>query len=245
VWTGIVQQGNKISITCNECEEAADCNYHGACVNGKCECFEEEKYFGQHCEFEKPCEVLIDDDEEKWDIAKNKTDGKILMSYLRPFYEWEPTFDLLAHFSGTRAMEDTAMDHSEYASTNLSASDISYGTDDFSYGYSDDAVAESTEDFYATIVIIYSGSRWFVSFDVMINGTSLFYKTEYHAFWDELFKQQTIYISDPATGSTPIGVDLYEVMMDTEFNDYGPFGLLKPAANITGAGYLHCYDNDG
>mmetsp|Transcript_18856 Transcript_18856/g.39215 ORF Transcript_18856/g.39215 Transcript_18856/m.39215 type:complete len:343 (+) Transcript_18856:110-1138(+) len=53
VWTGIVQQGNKISITCNECEEAADCNYHGACVNGKCECFEEEKYFGQHCEFSR------------------------------------------------------------------------------------------------------------------------------------------------------------------------------------------------
>mmetsp|Transcript_21224 Transcript_21224/g.42271 ORF Transcript_21224/g.42271 Transcript_21224/m.42271 type:complete len:529 (+) Transcript_21224:97-1683(+) len=59
VWTGIIVQGNDVAITCNECEKEADCNYHGACVKGKCECYQDEQYFGQHCEFEYPCEVLV------------------------------------------------------------------------------------------------------------------------------------------------------------------------------------------
>lgn len=164
------------------------------------------------------------------------------MSYLRPFYQWEPTYDLLAHLFGLDYTEEVATDDGRNATTNTSVSAISNGTDEF---YGDTDVFESTEDFYASIIVIYAGSRWFVSIDFVINGTSLFYKTEYHAFWDNLFEQQTFYISDPATGSTPIGVDFYEIMMDTEFNDYGPFGLLKPVANITGEGYVHCYDHDG
>lgn len=167
------------------------------------------------------------------------------MSYLRPFYAWEPTYDLLALLLGSAGTEEIATGDAEYATTNLSELELSNGTDVSSYLYEDNDEMESTEDLYASILVIYAGSRWFVSIDFVINGTSLFYKTEYHAFWDDLFQQQTFYISDPATGSTPIGVDFYEIMMLSEFNDYGPFGLLKPAANITGAGYFHCYDHNG
>jgi len=45
VWTGIIVQGNDVAITCNECEKEADCNYHGACVKGKCECYQDEQVF--------------------------------------------------------------------------------------------------------------------------------------------------------------------------------------------------------
>ncbi len=181
----------------------------------------------------------------------------MMMSYLRPMYHWQPTHDLLLQliFGIKVPLNSTSMDDTgnnmtgvqDSATSNHSTNeDMTNATDDIMNDdmvmYDDNVIAEfaSTEDYYATIVIIYSGSRWFVSIDLVENGTSLLHRTEYHAFWDQLFEKQTYYISDPATGATPVGVDFYEVLFDVNYDDYGPFGLLKPAANLTGAGFFHC-----
>jgi len=31
IWTGIIQTGSSLSMTCNECERDSDCNYNGKC----------------------------------------------------------------------------------------------------------------------------------------------------------------------------------------------------------------------
>ena len=55
-WVGKVQPLVQISITCNECSEGSDCNYHGSCVNSMCQC--DESWYGYSCEFELPCPSL-------------------------------------------------------------------------------------------------------------------------------------------------------------------------------------------
>ena len=55
-WVGEVKQLADMSIVCMECSDRSDCNYHGNCVNSKCNCT--ENYFGESCEFERPCETL-------------------------------------------------------------------------------------------------------------------------------------------------------------------------------------------
>ena len=55
-WVGEVKPLVQVSITCNECSERPDCNYHGHCIDKVCEC--EDTYFGDSCQFEKACPSL-------------------------------------------------------------------------------------------------------------------------------------------------------------------------------------------
>ncbi len=179
------------------------------------------------------------------------------MSYLRPMYEWQATYDLLAEIiNATLVVETETLNSSQVAATNstnatfpISDRDDSNSTTSHDTSMDDDLLPnltlfESTRDFYATVNTLFSGSRWFSAIDFIENGTSTIHKKDYHAFWDQLFEQRTLYISDPATGATPVGVDFYEIVHDAKYDDYGPFGLLKPEANITGQGYFHCYNPD-
>jgi len=56
-WTGEVKPLAFVSISCTECSERSDCNYHGHCgEDKKCTCY--ESHFGDSCEFELPCQSL-------------------------------------------------------------------------------------------------------------------------------------------------------------------------------------------
>ena len=63
IWTGTVSNGADFQVYCNECSSEVECNYHGKCVNKRCECYspnsefegEIEGYFGNSCQFKKPC----------------------------------------------------------------------------------------------------------------------------------------------------------------------------------------------
>lgn len=39
IWLGKIET-TKVSIACNECDNAADCNLNGQCVDGVCKCKE-------------------------------------------------------------------------------------------------------------------------------------------------------------------------------------------------------------
>ena len=55
-WTGEVKLHAQVSVTCNQCSEHSDCNYHGTCKDKKCVCG--DSHFGESCEFESPCTFL-------------------------------------------------------------------------------------------------------------------------------------------------------------------------------------------
>lgn len=61
IWIGTVSNGADFQVFCNECDGEVDCNYHGQCVDKRCECSngefdgQLEGYFGNSCQFEKPC----------------------------------------------------------------------------------------------------------------------------------------------------------------------------------------------
>ena len=63
-WIGEVKPLAEVAITCNECSERSDCNYHGHCVDSVCQCF--ETHFGDSCEFELPCPVLSTEKAQKF-----------------------------------------------------------------------------------------------------------------------------------------------------------------------------------
>ena len=57
IWSGqITSPEESISITCNECNNKAGCNYHGECDDQQCQC--NEDHFGVHCEYDMPCKVI-------------------------------------------------------------------------------------------------------------------------------------------------------------------------------------------
>ena len=106
------------------------------------------------------------------------------------------------------------------------------------------AESQNSTDFFDstfTVALVYSGSRWFVTLEMLEKGLVLSteYNAEYHAFWGDLYNQKTYFISDPTTASTPVGVDFYYILSNGR--NYGPFGLLEPIANLSGAGFFHCH----
>ncbi|KAL9185555.1 hypothetical protein ACHAXT_003332 [Thalassiosira profunda] len=68
-WIGEVKPLAEVAITCNECSERSDCNYHGNCVDSVCQCF--DTHFGDSCEFELPCPVLSTEKAQKFDSEGN------------------------------------------------------------------------------------------------------------------------------------------------------------------------------
>lgn len=38
IWTGTINPHARLSTVCNECNNLADCNYHGDCTGGECIC---------------------------------------------------------------------------------------------------------------------------------------------------------------------------------------------------------------
>ncbi|KAL7534025.1 hypothetical protein ACHAXR_005587 [Thalassiosira sp. AJA248-18] len=101
-----------------------------------------------------------------------------------------------------------------------------------------------------TYVLIYSGNRWFGTIfsgkdteNVTAEESEAFW-LDYHAFWYRAYSALTFYVSDPTTGSTPVGVDFHVIGERGE--QFGPFGALYPIQlhNQTGRGYFRCGDSD-
>mmetsp|Transcript_688 Transcript_688/g.1137 ORF Transcript_688/g.1137 Transcript_688/m.1137 type:complete len:644 (-) Transcript_688:26-1957(-) len=98
IWTGIVRNGADFQVFCNECAGEVDCNYHGQCVDKRCECYspkrefegEIEGFFGNSCQFKKPCLRIQGDLNDTWRIAWiDISERKPFFSYERPVYVYE------------------------------------------------------------------------------------------------------------------------------------------------------------
>mmetsp|Transcript_39110 Transcript_39110/g.94141 ORF Transcript_39110/g.94141 Transcript_39110/m.94141 type:complete len:376 (-) Transcript_39110:222-1349(-) len=98
----------------------------------------------------------------------------------------------------------------------------------------------------ATIMLVYSGNRWFGSIfpdtyvENMTLEENLVLWSDYHAFWYQAYSVSTQFVSDPTSGSTPVGVDFYWI--GERGDQFGPFGSLIPLQlyNQTGRGVYRC-----
>jgi len=101
-----------------------------------------------------------------------------------------------------------------------------------------------------SVVISFSGSRFFG--EIIGSNESLddVFHSDYHAFWTQAFDvNRTFIISDTTFTSTPVGVDFFEMrrrinsMLDPNIMfSYGPFGALIPLMDYQDTGFFHCID---
>lgn len=56
IWTGVLKPANPFEISCGECESEVDCNFHGRCINKRCEC--ENDWGGRSCQTCTGCSML-------------------------------------------------------------------------------------------------------------------------------------------------------------------------------------------
>lgn len=79
-----------------------------------------------------------------------------------------------------------------------------------------------------SLVLVYTGSRWF--FSVFEDGKLmtweywLRYSREVHAFWDRLYQDNSKAVSNPTSKSDPIAVDFF--FIEERGERYGPLGKL-------------------
>jgi hypothetical protein len=96
-----------------------------------------------------------------------------------------------------------------------------------------------------SLVLVYTGSRWFFSVfedgKLMTREYWLRYSREVHAFWDRLYQHNTKAVSNPTSKSDPIAVDFF--FIEERGERYGPLGKLVPAQNPPGSGFFECVSN--
>ena len=101
-----------------------------------------------------------------------------------------------------------------------------------------------------SVVLTFTGSRFYGT--IIKSNASLdeLFPDNYHAFWDQSFNvNRTFIISDTTFGSSPVGVDFYEMRRrineflnpDIHFS-YGPYGAMIPLMDYEGTGFFHCID---
>ena len=87
-----------------------------------------------------------------------------------------------------------------------------------------------------SVIISYSGSRFYGTIVDPDATLEELFPPDYHAFWDQSFEvNRTFVISDTTFGSSPVGVDFFEMRrrIDSLVNpkvhfSYGPYGALIP-----------------
>lgn len=67
-------------------------------------------------------------------------------------------------------------------------------------------------------------------------------RREFHAFWEDLYGQQTKFVSDPTTQSSILGVDFYKLGLQGK--EYGPYGELFPLSDPAGSGLMRCVEGE-
>ena len=200
IWTGVISDGASFRTTCNGCETYTDCNFHGACVDGRCVCEMSESdgfplYMGTHCELSRPCARLESNEGGRWELLMSDEHSP-WRAYGRGVYNYD------------------------------SGSNVTLFEDD-------------------SLVLVYTGSRWFFSVfedGKLMNGEYwLRYSREVHTFWDRLYQDNTKAVSNPTSKSDPIAVDFFFV--EERGERYGPLGKLVPTQDPPGSGFFECVSN--
>ncbi len=92
IWTGVIENGVTIHVSCNECESESDCNFHGKCMDRVCYCNTEDdvgygRFTGTHCQHPLPCRRLRGNGGDIWNLLTLdkhtfwKTFGRGVYSY--------------------------------------------------------------------------------------------------------------------------------------------------------------------
>eukprot|EP00571_Detonula_confervacea_P010374 CAMPEP_0172301852 /NCGR_PEP_ID=MMETSP1058-20130122/3671_1 /TAXON_ID=83371 /ORGANISM="Detonula confervacea, Strain CCMP 353" /LENGTH=597 /DNA_ID=CAMNT_0013012139 /DNA_START=29 /DNA_END=1819 /DNA_ORIENTATION=+ len=181
----------EVTIATNVCKDEMDCNLNGQCRDGKCSCNHED---GARY-LGTHCEVRLRD-------ACGTITGEVhndtwTVTYLR---SWSEDF-----WSGDELYEEYSRPVYSYVA----------GHPDWDIN----AANETSPPF-----LMYSGDRWFGAHVPKGNTTdeeAIWSAVEYHAFWSEIYKTSTFLVSDPTTGSTPVGVDFFLTRERGE--QYGPW----------------------
>ncbi|KAL7541176.1 hypothetical protein ACHAXR_011631, partial [Thalassiosira sp. AJA248-18] len=259
-WNGKVKHLTQVSMTCNECYERSDCNYHGSCEKNKCVCY--DSHFGDSCEFEFPCRSLATE-KAQWFAKPSLTPSKSSL----PSSSTHPTYpygeDWMSRPTGYSGKSGKGSSSSKSAKGSASSS---YDDDDYvpiEYNLNPDFA--DFDDFFESkglhdlddvlddysIIISFSGSRFF---GTIVEPDSQFedlFPPDYHAFWSVAFNEnRTFIISDTAAASTPVGIDFFEMrrrvprpMLNQNVKfDYGPFGALIPLMSYQDSGFFHCLE---
>lgn len=102
-----------------------------------------------------------------------------------------------------------------------------------------------------SVVISYSGSRFYGTIIEPNSDIEDLFPSDYHAFWSQSFNEnRTFIISDTTFDGSPVGIDFFEMRrrVDTALRNknvnfsYGPFGALIPLMDYKGTGFFHCLD---
>ncbi|KAL9184898.1 hypothetical protein ACHAXT_002675 [Thalassiosira profunda] len=176
IWTGVVGK-TEIDIICNECVSNVDCNLNGKCMNGLCQCKqnEEVQYLGTHCEtrLSEGCKTIIGErgDEmmsvEYYNGAMNETGplDTLFQEYARPVY----TF-IGDEIDGQPMRED----------------DVIW-------------LMFTGRRWFG---IQFNMRERNITLDELYGGL-----IEFHAFWNRAYSTVTTFVSDPSNNPTPVGMD--------------------------------------
>ena len=225
----------------------------------------------QHCEFERPCEVirsekdsnttmhLLHDDEDDW--------VHFVEVYGRPKYVSE-NMTGIPHGLMRQAEPDTddkyfGVEYNETALTKAEMlpphrhhEDKFFLEDDFFDIHIEKPKFKELLKNY-TFVLKYTGRRWYGQIKPPGVSSADFDEAEFHGFWSKTFSgvgvddNSTVIISRPTATGTPVGIDFYEMRRrnkvfegDSYDYDYSPFGVLIPLTGYEGSGYFHCNKDD-
>lgn len=228
IWTGKVHD-TSLTMACNECWDLSDCNYSGQCLDKQCVCLDE--HFGDHCQFDWPCPMLRS--KVGYGCGVLSLDGgekDFKKVYGKPVYVKHILTDIPAlNPSPENAVTFILGNYTD----NLDAADhkLSFVGDDYLISNSN----SSSFDNYS-VVLSYSGGRWYGK----IMSPSLMRQfhddQEYHAFWSKAF-ENTFIVSDVTSEGEPGTSNFYRMSKREDIENgigIGPYGVLLPLPSTAG-----------
>mmetsp|Transcript_9587 Transcript_9587/g.16316 ORF Transcript_9587/g.16316 Transcript_9587/m.16316 type:complete len:607 (-) Transcript_9587:340-2160(-) len=98
IWEGKIVPTD-VSLTCDKCDDDADCNLNGVCDNGKCQCRKQDgvMYLGEHCEVQlkDECRTISNRDIDGSKVTYSADsaaawigENDIFQEYSRPMYTY-------------------------------------------------------------------------------------------------------------------------------------------------------------
>ncbi|KAL7544328.1 hypothetical protein ACHAWF_007712 [Thalassiosira exigua] len=212
VWTGKIES-LYLHALCNECWGLSDCNYRGRCnEENRCVCSNDD-YFGDHCQFERPCNFL----KSKvgygcGELALQGDGDQFKKMYGRPFYKKE---NLSGIPSNSTSPENTV--------AFLLGRDIHPTTEFWFQDHSASLLANYT------VFLLFSGSRWYMSMmlpDTIAKFRDDEFLSEYHAFWQHSYKKDnTFLISEVTFEGCPVHTEFSLGSRQVEHVDLDGSGL--------------------
>jgi hypothetical protein len=201
---GSVTVASNFVVTCDDCDASVDCSYHGKCAKDNANsCDCADVYLGNRCEIDPPCPIL-------WaDLA-----GESSLDYFKhgPFY--------LVMSDGTFVKKE-----------GIPKKDLLLINE--RPVYVRDLVEDSISKELVYWVLLYSGSRWFLTSWPQDEAIKVLFTARevepFHSFWNEVYKYSTIDFSGPTSAGTPAGVTGWQEPMNSKSRgDFGYFLATYP-----------------